>query len=152
MAPFTSPQESPEALSRDFKRTAIAEAKRMQTFERTWKSGNIQGIFDHATQSLKTDPDLTKGASLPRYGWIDIAEKQQKPTKAGLAKAKKPHAKKGGDAEDKFVATSIVPTINAFKEAHPSFKIDVEEGRIITVQPTAPCSCHLVSDLSDLFR
>lgn len=129
VAPFTSPQDSPQAVSSDFRRTAIAVQKSQQVFDRTWKSEDVQDILAHATQSLRADPDLTKGASVQRYGWIDVAEKHQRPAKS---KEKRSRGK-GGDAEDKFDASAIMPAINAFKEAHPDFKVDVEEGRMITI-------------------
>ncbi|KKY21228.1 putative mediator complex subunit med27 [Diplodia seriata] len=128
-APFLVSQDSPEALSRDFKQAAIAEAKRLQAFERKWKSEDVQDILAHAAQSVKVNPDLTKGATITRYGWVDMAEKQQKPAKS---KEKKSRGK-GGDADDQTGSSSIEPTVTAFKEAHPNFQVGVDEGRIITV-------------------
>ncbi|KAL1650220.1 hypothetical protein SLS58_001031 [Diplodia intermedia] len=127
-APFLVSQDSPEALSRDFKQAAIAEAKRLQAFERKWKSEDVQDILAHAAQSVKANPDLTKGATITRYGWVDMAEKQQKP-----AKSKEKSRGKGGDADDHTGPSSIEPTVTAFKEAHPNFQVGVDEGRIITV-------------------
>ncbi|OJD39906.1 mediator complex subunit med27 [Diplodia corticola] len=148
-APFLVPQDSPEALSRDFKQAAIAEAKRLQAFERRWKSEEVQDILAHAARSGKADSDLTKGAAVPRYGWVDMAEKQQKPAKS---KEKKSRGK-GIDAEDKTGASSIVPTVTAFKEAHPNFQVDDGEGRIITISFRVPSlvltfkiTCHVDSD------
>lgn len=128
-APFLVAQDSPEALSRDFKQAAITEAKRLQAFERRWKSDEVQDILAHAAQSVKANPDLTKGAKVARYGWVDIAEKQQRPAKSKEEKSRG----KGSDADDKVAASSVMPTVAAFKEAHPAFHVDVDEGRIITV-------------------
>lgn len=93
----------------------------------------MQEILAHATLSLKDSPDLSKGAGVARYGWVDVAEKQQKPAKS---KEKKLRGK-GSDAEDRIDAASIPSIVNAFKEAHPDFKVDLENGRIITVNPAA---------------
>lgn len=133
-APFLATQSSPEALGRDFKQTAITEAKRLQTFERTWKSRDVQDILAHATLSLKDNPDLSKGAGVARYGWVDVAEKQQKPAKS---KEKKLRGK-DSDAEDRIDAASIPSIVNTFKEAHPNFKVDLESGRIITITFRVP--------------
>lgn len=91
----------------------------------------MQEILAHATLSLKDNPDLSKGAGVARYGWVDVAEKQQKPAKS---KEKKLRGK-GSDADDRIDAASIPSIVNAFKEAHPNFKVDLENGRIITVNP-----------------
>ncbi|KAB2577092.1 Mediator complex subunit Med27 [Lasiodiplodia theobromae] len=148
-APFLVAQDSPEALSRDFKQAAITEAKRLQAFERRWKSDEVQDILAHAAQSVKANPDLTKGAKVARYGWVDVAEKQQRPAKS---KEKKPRGK-GSDADDKVAASSVMPTVNAFKEAHPTFHVDVDEGRIITISFRVPSlvltfkiTCHVGPD------
>lgn len=111
-------------------------------FDRTWKSEAVQDILAHATQSVKADPDLTKGAGVQRYGWIDVAEKHQRPAKS---KEKRSRGK-GSDAEDKFDASAIMPAVNAFKESHPNFKVDVEEGRMITVRRAVLCCCFAVAN------
>ncbi|EKG20172.1 Mediator complex subunit Med27 [Macrophomina phaseolina MS6] len=133
-APFLATQTSPEILSRDFKQTAITEAKRLQTFERTWKSQEVQDILTHATQSFKANPDLTKAAGISRYGWVEVAEKQQRPVKSKERMLRG----KANDAEDKTDAASILPTVTAFKDTHPNFKIDIKDGRIITVAFKVP--------------
>lgn len=60
-----------------FKDSLIKAQRDMKTFRTQWQSLEAQKLFEHARKSAVANPDLSAGAKIQKYGWIE-KEKRQK--------------------------------------------------------------------------
>ncbi|KAK7538803.1 uncharacterized protein J3D65DRAFT_350643 [Phyllosticta citribraziliensis] len=86
LTPLKTLHQSPEAMFRDFKDSATAVSVALANFKNDWKSEDIQRLLHHARESEKNNPDLSQGVHVPKYGWVEAAQKlEQSQIKEGEA-------------------------------------------------------------------
>ncbi|KAK7556652.1 hypothetical protein IWX49DRAFT_586632 [Phyllosticta citricarpa] len=89
LAPLKTPHQSPESMFRDFKESATTVSVALANFKNDWKSEDTQRLLHHARESEKNNPDLSQGARVPKYGWVEAAQKlEQSQVKDGEAQEK----------------------------------------------------------------
>ncbi|KAF2086581.1 hypothetical protein K490DRAFT_43612 [Saccharata proteae CBS 121410] len=130
ITPLRTYHESPESLHRDFKHTVIAAHRRLNNFGKTWKSEATQEILARARESRQTDPDLSPGANVPRYGWVDTVAEEKKPSDGAGTQGMEGFKAVAAKHE----SLDVKSIIDAYTKAHPKFKVDLgEPSRKITI-------------------
>ena len=58
-----------------FRDNVIKAQRDVKMFHVQWKSPETQGIFEHTRKSAAANADLSAGAQVQQYGWIEKEEK-----------------------------------------------------------------------------
>ncbi|KAF2444919.1 hypothetical protein P171DRAFT_485000 [Karstenula rhodostoma CBS 690.94] len=78
--PFHMPSKPP--MFHAFKENLIKEQRNMKTFKSQWQSQETQTILEHARKSATANPDLSAGAQVQQYGWIEKEEQERQAAKS----------------------------------------------------------------------
>ena len=142
MEVLTSQSFSGAAMFNTYKKNVVDSQKGINSLRTQWHSQEIQSIFEHTTQSLSKDDDLTPSAKIERWGWVD---NQTKEKEAAIRKSdgiQKP--------EDTFINLTnedVMREIQGFQTAHPNIKIlTKDDNQDLLVRTYTSCnSFHLQS-------
>ncbi|OAG08209.1 uncharacterized protein CC84DRAFT_1214733 [Paraphaeosphaeria sporulosa] len=127
LEPFHMPSKPP--MFHAFKDNLIKAQRDMKTFKSQWQGQETQNILEHARKSVAADPDLSAGAQIQQYGWI---EKETKQNDA---------AKNNGDGEERPDDLGIRITneerdsiVGQWRQTHPTIKIEeVDDGKQLLI-------------------
>jgi hypothetical protein len=102
-----------------FKNNLTKAQHDLTSFRTQWQSQESQTILEHAKKSANANPDLSAGAQVPQYGWI---EKEKKEREAAM---------NNGDAEERAEDLGIRITleerrrvVEQYRETYPSIKME----------------------------
>jgi hypothetical protein len=101
----------------------------MKTFKSQWQGKETQNILEHARKSAAANPDLSAGAQVQQYGWI---EKEKKDKDA---------AKNSGDGEERAEDLDIRITkeergriVGQWRQTHPMINMDeTDDGKQLLI-------------------
>ncbi|KAF1978498.1 hypothetical protein BU23DRAFT_564085 [Bimuria novae-zelandiae CBS 107.79] len=118
--PFHMPSKPP--MFHAFKDNVIKAQRDMKTFKSQWQSQETQDIFEHTRKSAAANPDLSAGAQVRQYGWIEKEERE------------KEMVKKNGEDEVRMEDVRVHITkeerekiLSDWKEANPSIKVEEKD-------------------------
>lgn len=77
--PFHMPSKPP--MFHAFKDTLVKSQRDMKTFKALWQSPETQDILEHTRKSATANPDLSEGAQVPQYGWIEKEAREKEAEK-----------------------------------------------------------------------
>lgn len=60
----------------EVKKSAVTTTGQLAAFRDDWNSERTQQILAKAQESEQRDPDLSKAAEVPRFGWTESYEKE----------------------------------------------------------------------------
>ncbi|KAF2733092.1 hypothetical protein EJ04DRAFT_295069 [Polyplosphaeria fusca] len=89
--PLNSGSTDRAALFAAFAKGTIGSQRDIKEFRATWQSQEVQSVFEHARASLEKDDDLSAGAEVAQFGWVDAVEKERERSK---------RREKGGQPEE----------------------------------------------------
>ncbi|KAI5360676.1 hypothetical protein Slin15195_G085920 [Septoria linicola] len=72
--PMVKPAKSKTHLFVQLKTAAVQAVDEVQALRLKWTSEQIQDIMKHSQESFDKNRDLSKAATIPRYGWIKDSE------------------------------------------------------------------------------
>lgn len=106
------------AMFNAFKTSVIDSQKGINSLRSQWHSQEVQSIFEHTTQSLEKDEDLTPGAQIDRWGWIESQIKEQE-----AARRKSDGVQKPEDTFMDIVTEDVTQDIMEFRKAYANIKV-----------------------------
>lgn len=71
VAPMMQANTSKSQLFADIKTAAVTSTTELKDFRDNWTSEQTQSLLAKSNESKQKDGDLSKAASVPRYGWCD---------------------------------------------------------------------------------
>ncbi|KAJ4305220.1 hypothetical protein N0V90_000751 [Kalmusia sp. IMI 367209] len=121
--PFHMPTGPP--MYQAFKNNLTKSVRDMKTFRAQWQSQDIQSVLEHAKKSAAANPDLSAGAQVHQYGWVEKEERE------------KEAAKKEGEGKEKVEDVRVHITkeereniVAEWRKTHPTIKMEAnDEGR-----------------------
>ncbi len=103
----------------------------------SWKSPEIQGVFEYVKRSLDANPNLAESATIPSRGWVQ-AEQGQRQSKKQDDQSENPEASDVLITDDE-----ISQVILDFQKTYPDIKLNSQnDNHSISVRPTL-CVCRL---------
>lgn len=104
-----------------FKNNLVKAQRDMKTLRSQWHGPETQNIFEHARKSAIANPDLSLGAQIQQYGWIEKEEKEKETSKKNLR----------GEESVEDVGMHItkedrVRIVAQWRETYPSIKMEAE--------------------------
>ena len=118
MEVLTSQSFSGAAMFNTYKKNVVESQKGINSLRSQWHSQEFRSIFEHTTQSLSKDDDLTPSAKIERWGWVDNQIKEKEAAKRKSDGVQKP--------EDMFINLTnedVTREIQEFQTAHSNVKI-----------------------------
>lgn len=142
MEVLTSQSFSGAAMFNTYKKNVVDSQKGIISLKSQWNSQELQSIFEHTTQSLSKDDDLTPSAKVERWGWVDNQIKEKEAARRKSDGVQKP--------EDKFINLTnedVMREIQEFQTVHPNVKIlTKDDNQDLLVRTYTSCdSSHLQS-------
>lgn len=112
-----------------FKDNLMKAQRDMKTFRLQWQGKETQNILEYARKSATMNPDLSAGAQIQQYGWIEQENKD------------KDASNNGGDGEERAedMDTRITKEergriVGQWRQAHPMIKIEEsDDGRQLMI-------------------
>ncbi|KAF2788479.1 hypothetical protein K505DRAFT_366434 [Melanomma pulvis-pyrius CBS 109.77] len=115
--PFTSHSTSSPAMFQAFKKSVVASQNDIRSIRNHWHSQDVQSIFEHTTQSLNKNSDLTASANVPRYGWVKAQTKEKE-----AARRKNDGVQKLEDTVVNLTNEDVTRDILEFQKTHTNIK------------------------------
>ncbi|KAF2115792.1 mediator complex subunit 27-domain-containing protein [Lophiotrema nucula] len=119
--PFNSNLTSGPVIYKQFSTAAVSSQNNIKAFRAQWQSPETQSILNHAKESLEKSDDLSAGAQVAKFGWVqsELAEKEKT--------SRSKHDKKD-IADDKLDKETIGKMLEEFKTANSKTKIETKDG------------------------
>ncbi|KAL1609858.1 hypothetical protein SLS60_001523 [Paraconiothyrium brasiliense] len=125
--PFHLPSKPP--MFHAFKDNLIRAQRDMKTFRSQWQGQEMQSILERARKSATVNPDLSAGARVQQYGWIEKEKKE------------KDAANISRDGDERAEDTSVRVTqeerervVEQWKKTYPSIKMqEKNEGKQLLI-------------------
>jgi hypothetical protein len=147
MEVLTSQSFSGAAMFNTYKKNVVDSQKGINSLRSQWHSQELQSIFEHTTQSLNKDDDLTPSAKIERWGWVDNQIKEKEAARRKSDGVQKP--------EDTFINLTnedVTREIQEFQKMYPNVKIlTKDDNQDLLVRTYISCVfSHLQSCSSNL--
>jgi hypothetical protein len=140
MEVLTSRSFSGAAMFNTYKKSVVDSQKGINSLRNQWNSQEVQAIFEHTTQSLNMDSDLTPSAKIERWGWVDNQIKEKE-----TARRKSDGVQKPEDICINLTSEDVTREIQEFQKAHPSIKVLMKDDSqdLLVCSYTICDICHL---------
>lgn len=94
----------------------------------------MQDLLTRTAGGQKENSDLSAGAKVPRYGWTEAREREER--KKNAAKSEE------GGAKQEAQNVDVRKVLDEYRAAHPNFTVTAEgEGKIIKVNARTKATC-----------
>lgn len=102
-----------------FKDNLIKAQRDMKTFKSQWQGPETQNILEHARKSATANPDLSAGAQVQQYGWIEKERKEKK-----TAKKKRDGEERADDLGIRITKEERGRIVEQWRQTYSSIKME----------------------------
>ncbi|KAL5393154.1 hypothetical protein PMIN04_005451 [Paraphaeosphaeria minitans] len=127
LEPFHMPSKPP--MFHAFKDNLIKAQRDMKTFKSQWQGQETQNILEHARKSAAANPDLSAGAQIQQYGWIEKEKKEKE-----VSKKNEDGVKRAEDLGIRITKEERGRIVQQWRQINPSIKVDeTDDGKQILI-------------------
>lgn len=112
-----------------FKDNLIKAQRDMKTFKSQWQGKETQNILEYARKSATANPDLSAGAQVQQYGWVEKERKEN-----DTAKNSRGGEERTEDSNIRITKEERERIVGQWRQAHPTIKMEeTDDGKQLLI-------------------